>query len=261
MSQPIKPLVWQGSKQSLLPHLLPILLAGKKPDTFVEVFAGSAVVTLALPKRTGVVEVINGFNGDLINFYRCMIHHAPEMKRLMRWQINSRTLFIQTRDHQTHRTDLQRACDFWFLNHVSFGGDGTSFGVSRKAGGGGAAYRWQHGLKTLRSASRRMSGVAVENLDWRRCLKTYDHNGAQFFIDPPYVGTIQSAYESFSLAEMTELRDACLALKGRFLLTVGDTPEMRRLFKTGFTQKSVSRARGINNAAGKAYAELILTRR
>jgi len=33
----------------------------------------------------------------------------------------------------------------------------------------------------------RLRLVQVENLDWRECIDKYDHEGALFYLDPPYV--------------------------------------------------------------------------
>lgn len=254
-----KPLVWQGAKTPLLKHLHPLILT-QKCTSFVEVFAGSAVVTLTLPKRPGVFEVINDLNSDLINFHRCMIHHAPEMVRLMRWQLNSRELFMQARDDLKNQrgTEIQRACAFWFLNAVSFGSNMRSFGVSKTYSGGGTKTRWLPKIRSLKQGMRRMSGVAVENMDWQRCLKIYDHPQALFFLDPPYVHTIQDTYKCFTLADMQQLRETVLALKGRWIVTVGDTPAMREMWQ-GCELLSISRARGISAANAKPYAELIIT--
>lgn len=252
-----KPLTWQGAKTPLLPVLLP-LIESIPHRCFVEVFAGSAIVTLAKPPSSKVGEVINDLNGDLVNFYRCMIQHGPEMRRLLRHTINSRQIFTEAKLLRSHRTDIQRACDFLYLNRVSFGGGMRNYGVAKGGAGGGAVVSWPNVLRMLKAASARMHRVNVECLTWQRCLKVYDGPDSLLFIDPPYVGTIQDTYESFTLAKMQELHDAVMVLKGRWIVTTGDTPAMREMWQDCQIQ-SVSRARGISARNAKPYAELIIT--
>lgn len=256
-----KPLLrWAGSKQPLLPHLLlPHLLpriAATPHSVFAEVFAGGLSVTLAKPRSP--VEVINDFHGELVNFYRCAQRHAPELRRVIRFQINSRELFDEAK-RATHGTEIERAERFWFLNAVSFGGDNNSFGAGcKKKRGVGGQTSWPFRLRGLKNASRRLERVCIEQVSWERCLALYDSPETLFFLDPPYVGGKQKAYASWSLDTMRGFAETVRAVKGLFIVTVGDTPEMRALWR-GCKLSSISRNRGINNAAKAQYKELIIT--
>jgi len=48
----------------------------------------------------------------------------------------------------------------------------------------------------------RMAQVAIENMDYRRLLKTYDHPGNLFFLDPPYLGSDVSNYQGWTEIDM-----------------------------------------------------------
>ncbi len=101
--------------------------------------------------------------------------------------------------------------------------------------------------------------VAVECLDWQRCLTLYDTPGTFFFVDPPYVVGQQKSYASWTAENFRDLRMALKKLKGRWLLTCSDSPEMREVF-AGCEILSVDRAKGIaaKNKNVDRYAELIV---
>jgi site-specific DNA-adenine methylase len=133
--------------------------------------------------------------------------------------------------------------------------------VSRKHQGGGAASRWSPKLLALRTFARRMDGVIVEHLDWTRMLKNYDSPETLFFLDPPYVGGAQKSYKSWTMEDMEAFYAAVCQLKGRWVVTVGDTPEMRALWK-GHRQKRVERSLSLRkseaNVKKQCFGELIV---
>ena len=251
------PIKRAGGKRRLLPQILP-LIAERPHVCFVEAFGGGLSVTLNKPRSK--VEVINDLDGDLANFYRVARFHAPELRRQMRGQVNSRALFQAARRAPEHETDVHRAARYWFLNACSFGADGDSFGVV-KTQGGGAGTRWPSKLARLADLHARLDGVIVENVTWERLFKIYDGPATLWFLDPPYVGGSQKAYSPWTLDQMTAFRDAVRALKGRWIVTVGGTPEMQELW-AGHPQQVVSRSLNIgaqkNGQTGRRFAELIV---
>jgi DNA adenine methylase len=255
----VKPLISRaGGKTCLLKELLPLL--GVPHRCYVEVFGGGLAVLLAKGKQTGVVEVCNDIDADLVNFYRVAKAHGPELRRMLRGQINSRLLFNEAKAVPVGETDCQRAARYWLRNALSFGSDGNSFGV-KKTAGGGAASRWSGKLLALRAFARRMDGVIIEHLDWTRMLKNYDGPETLFFLDPPYVGGAQKVYKAWTMQDMEVFHAAVCALKGRWVVTVGDTPEMRALWK-GHRQKRVVRSLSLRkteaNVKKKGFGELIV---
>lgn len=106
----------------------------------------------------------------------------------------------------------------------------------------------------------RLDRVSVEHLDWRRCLKNYDGPETFFFLDPPYVGCVTKTYRPWSQGQMAELAEALSGLSGRWVLTVNDSRENRKLFE-GYARKRVQRQRGTANKKAderKMYGELIV---
>jgi DNA adenine methylase len=192
---------------------------------FVEVFAGSAALTLA--KERHPIEVLNDLNGDLVALMRNAHFHLPALLDEMRWFVASRKDLHDFRA-QPGLTELQRAARFLLRNRISFGGGGTSFGVAKQASGIG--FDRDDVGERLEGIRRRLNKVVVENLPYDRCLQTYDADSTFFFLDPPYVGPATGAYEGWSQRDMTQFRTQLDRLKGGWLVTVNDSPENRALF-------------------------------
>jgi DNA adenine methylase len=87
----------------------------------------------------------------------------------------------------------------------------------------------------LEAAHERLSSVVIERLPWSDFLTRYDRPGTLFYLDPPYYGC-ENDYgrDLFDRAQFAQMADQLHTLKGRFLLSLNDHPDVRRLFE-GFT--------------------------
>jgi DNA adenine methylase len=245
-----------GGKTCLLEHLLPRI-----PETgvkcYVEAFGGGAALLLARKRTPGTVEVYNDIDAELVNAFRQVRHHGPEVIRCLGGRINSRRDFIETRDATHPRTEVQRAADWIWRNRISFGGDAKVFGV-QKTGGGGAASRITTAQDLINAAAVRLEGVIVEELPWQRLVKNYDSPATFFFFDPPYFGDKQKDYKGWTRPELEELIDALRGLKGRWMMTFGDHPGVRELFR-GWKVTPVDRQSAFKkDGNSRRYHELII---
>ncbi len=101
----------------------------------------------------------------------------------------------------------------------------------------------------------RLDRVAIERLDWRKCLERYDGGRTAFFLDPPYWHGEQ--YEpKWEAADHISLREWVERLKGRWVLTYDDCPEIRELWR-GFNFRQLATPRGIGNNHGKRLGRLM----
>lgn len=246
---------WPGSKRRMLKHLLPLVPADA--HCYCEVFAGSAALLLAKDRHP--VEVVNDLNGDIVALMRNAHFHLPALLEEMSWFVASRRDFFDFRD-QPGLTEIQRAARFLLRNRISFGGQMTSFGVSKTPGGGVGFDRDEVGQR-LEAVRRRLNRVVVENLPYERCLQNYDSERSVFFLDPPYVDAPTGAYQGWSQQEMVQFRGRLDRLKGRWIVTVNDSEANRRLFADCMVRE-ISTVNGLANrrtAKGLKFGELIIT--
>lgn len=239
-----------GGKSRLLPLLMPLIPAHK---VYVEPFAGGLAVLLAKPRST--VEVLNDMDQSLVTFYRVVRFHAEPLLAELEWVLNSRQEFVDCRE-QPGLTDIQKAARWYFRNRTCFGGSNLdTFGVSLTSAADSRGRR----MEAVRQLAVRLDRVIIESVDWERCVRIYDRAETFFFMDPPYTECGETSYKAWTTADVMKLRETLRSLKGRWLLTLNDSPDNRRLFGD-CEVRSVERAKGIARTPGGAgrYRELII---
>jgi DNA adenine methylase len=118
LTEPLEPfLKWPGGKRWLIPRLVG-LVDNIEIRRYFEPFAGGAALYFALRPRHAILSDINA---DLINTYRQVKYHVPEIiKRLKRLPVDQKTFYSIRAEEPTVRLD--RAVRFLYLNRTAFGG-------------------------------------------------------------------------------------------------------------------------------------------
>lgn len=229
-STPVIP--WIGGKRRLARHILPLF---PEHTCYVEPFCGAAA--LYFMKEPSKAEVINDINGELINLYRVIQHHLDEFVRQFRWALVSRDIYrwLQMTPAET-LTDIQRAARFYYLQKQSFGGklEGQTFGTGTTSPPRLNLLRIE---EELSQAHLRLSRTTIEHLGWETCIKKYDRRHTLFYCDPPYWQT-EGYGVDFGFENYTALAALGVALKGKMILSLNDTEEMRETF-SGFHIETV----------------------
>lgn len=252
-----KPLIsWPGGKTRLLKKIVPHIPAS---SGYIEVFAGGCAVLLA--KARSKLEVVNDINSDIVTLYRVAKFHPEALVAELQLMPGSRqyltdcVALLKT----GAITDLQRAALFLHANKTSFCASGTSYAVAKSPGSSPFADRGAL-LDRIRMFADRMSQVSIEHMDYRRLLKTYDHPGNMFFLDPPYLGADIANYRGWTEIEMGQLHAAVADLAGSWIVTVDASPFNRSLWH-GHDIVEVVSANGVGNqgtSPGRTFGELII---
>lgn len=226
------PLNYHGGKSKLVSQILPLI----PPHVcYCEPFIGAGWILFA--KKPARVEVINDYDSELVTFWRVIQNHLEEFLRFYKYAIISRKIFdLEKLKSPATLTDIQRAVRYYYLQRLSFGG----LTVNRHFGTGttrASNLVLSTMEDTLLDVHWRLQTVTVENLDGCECIRRYDRPGTFFYIDPPYFG-VSGYAASFKPCDFIRLRASLSGLKGKFILSMNDVPEIRKLFQ-GFTQKRV----------------------
>ncbi|MFT4097119.1 MAG: DNA adenine methylase [Rhodoblastus sp.] len=217
-----------GKKQ--LARLLIERIEATPHNLYGEPFVGMGGVFLRR-RRAPRVEVINDRSRDVATFFRVLQRHYQAFMDMLKWQLTSRAEFDRLRatDPDT-LTDLERAARFLYLQRLAFGGKvaGRNFGVQTT---GPARFDTAKLGLQLEAIHERLAGVTIECLDWRVFFQRWDRPDALFFVDPPYLGS-EHFYgrDLFPPADHVALAAVLRGLKGRFILTMSDTPEARAIY-------------------------------
>ncbi len=222
MGKPFIP--WVGGKRRLARHILPLFPAH---TAYVEPFAGAAA--LFFMKDPARVEVLNDINGELVNLYRVVQHHLDELVRQFKWALVSREVYRWEKLKEPETlTDIQRAARFYYLQKLSFGAkvSGQSFGTNVTTPPRLNLLRMEDDLS---AAHLRLARTVIENLDWAECVARYDRAHTLFYLDPPYWGT-EGYGVDFGREQYQRMAELAGTVKGKMLVSVNDTPEMREVF-------------------------------
>ncbi|MDD4734764.1 MAG: hypothetical protein PHP44_01515 [Kiritimatiellae bacterium] len=84
----------------------------------------------------------------------------------------------------------------------------------------------------------RLKSVVIEHLPALDCIRRYDRPETLFYCDPPYYATAGYAVP-FKGEDYTNLRDTLAGIKGLFMLSLNDHPDVRDIF-SGFRFKSLT---------------------
>lgn len=218
-----------GGKRLLAKTLVP-KIAAVPHELYCEPFVGMGGVFFRRETKPKV-EVVNDRSREVSTFFRVLQRHYQAFLDMLKWQIASRAEFerLLQVDAET-LTDLERAARFLYLQRMSFGGkvNSRSFGISTTDP---AKFDITRLVPLLKAAHERLAGVYIECLRWQDFIHRWDRPHALFFCDPPYWG-VEDYYgkDQFGRGEFAELADTLRQIKGRFILTLNDVPEIRELF-------------------------------
>jgi DNA adenine methylase len=109
----------------------------------------------------------------------------------------------------------------------------------------------------LHLAHERLLQVQLECLPYQEILKRYDRQFTFFYLDPPYFGLPYYRF-NFEEKDYVELAGLLNTLKGKFLLSLNDTPEVRQIF-AAFNISGLSFSYSAQSKPGRKHNELLIS--
>lgn len=233
-------------------------------------------------------EVYNDFDRNLVNLFRCMkVRPMAVIRELGFCNLNSRDDFDVIRKFFEHAIfsdeylaeelelteimlppaqakelkelrlrieqdyDVRKAAMYLKLQRYSYSSSGKSFASQ--------PFDIRKLFSLIQQLESRMANVIVENQDFERLIRHYDREDALFYLDPPYFSTEDMYPGGFGMDDHKRLRDLLRNIKGRFLLSYNDCPEIRELYKD-FEIFDFTRTHSMAQRyeAGKEFKELLI---
>jgi DNA adenine methylase len=248
----VGPLSYLGGKNRIARKIISLI---PEHTAYIEPFCGGAQVLFH--KAPSQVEILNDLDEEVFNFLRvCQLHHQ-ELVRYLQFCTASRKWFelFQKQDPKT-LSDIQRAARFFYLQKNCYGGliRRQNFAVSVQDG---SNYNPHRIPMVLHLAHERLLNVQLESLPYQEILRKYDRPSTFFYLDPPYFGL---PYYKFNFNEKDYVKLASLlrGLKGRFLLSLNDRPEVRKIFAC-FKIHGLTFSYSSQRKAGKRYKEVLIS--
>ncbi len=280
------PIIWVGGKGKLLWLIQTLSPCGY--SRFIDVFGGSATVTLNHPKDGDCsLEVYNDYNSDLTNLFSCIkerplallrelgflpltsrdefnvLHRfftqAEFTEEYMREELALADRYLDEPEKDSIRSllleraalgDVRRAAAYFKLIRYSFSGTGKSFG------GKGCDIRRFFYL--IWECSRRLSEVVIENKDFADLLSQYDRGDSFFYCDPPYFEAERHYAVEFPQEDHIRLHDTLRRAEGFVMVSYNDCPFICDLYQDFYIYRT-ERPNSMSHKAGDEYAEVIMT--
>jgi len=246
-------LKWIGGKNQLAKWFIERMPEHRH---YYEVFFGAGHVFWQKPLSG--TNVINDFNGKLVNMYRAIAdpQDKERLKELLDNAIYSRDMFeayqtlyddkykwfdlgqnfkqdgTEESKARWHDIQVQKAFVYIYMNRTSFNGQFQSFAARDDAG------PLLNLSETIETMHKKMveGKVVVENRSFEDFIPFGDKPGAFQYLDPPYWITTQTQGKKYYEKVMTadqhiDLRDSLFAIKhAKWMLSYDDVPEIRELY-------------------------------
>ena len=236
-----------GSKRQLVPKILKLF--PQNYSVYGEPFIGGGSVYFAKPPSEK--EYINDLDKGLIDGYR-LLKNAPSAEELLDIAITeTRDFRVKKTDSPSEvkrkkqieesvvrrieafiqapaRTNAQRLLKRLYCSRNTFGFKGS-----------GKIYNFTTHIPKLKNIElyrERLKNTTILSEDYRTFIKKIDSKDTFFYLDPPYENS-EGLYDDFSI-DLEEMSNILKQIKGRFLLSLNDSPNVRRIFR-GFKIKSV----------------------
>jgi DNA adenine methylase len=246
------PLAYIGGKSKIANKIIEIF---PPHVTYVETFAGGAQTLFH--KEPSKVEVLNDLDSDVVTFFRvCQLHH-DELVRYLKFVVISREWFDRLQMHDPQNlTDIQRAARFFYLQKNAYAGlvrkRKLGYSVTEPS-----RFNPESIPELVENTHKRLARVQIEHLPYEQILERYDRPTTLFYLDPPYFG--RKLYNfNFSESDFVELSTRIRELRGKFVLSLNDVPEVRRIFHQ-FHFLEIDLAYTAQQTAGKRFPELLIT--
>lgn len=202
-----------GGKSRERKFIIPVI-----PDheIFTEPFAGGASVTLG--KAPSETEVLGDKRADVINFWRRIKSGKPihPIRKISKQQ------FLEIREKPEEQRTPE---EFLELQANSFGGHGESYAS-------GSSSTAKKLIENFDAYWLRLRKTILRESDFRDTIRQYNSPETCHYIDPPFMNDLGKYvnYGGHGIPSLKDLRDTTDRINGKFILSLPDTPEVRKAF-------------------------------
>jgi DNA adenine methylase len=249
--QMVGPLAYIGGKNRVAKKIIEVF---PRHTTYVEPFAGGAQILFH--REPSPVEVLNDLDGEIVNFFRVCQSHYEELLRYLRYVLVSRQWFHRfDKQNPESLTDIQRAARFFYLQKNAFGGlvvnRNYHYCIARPPN-----FNPESLPKLIEKAHERLQKVQIESAPYQEILARYDRPSTLFYLDPPYWGRKLYRF-NFEESDFIQLEQRLRHVRGKFVLSLNDVPEVRKLFHN-YILREIEFHYTAQRQAGKRFRELLI---
>lgn len=253
------PLIWFGGKSKYAEYIINKM---PKHKVYIEPFGGAAHV-IAQKGRVSH-EVYNDIDGVVVNFIMQAIENKDQLIEKLSILPYSRELYEKWKREDLPSDPFERAVRFFYLNRSAIS-RGNVDEVSKTGwrhsttSSQNPAMGYVNACKLIDSFSKRMTGVMIENLDFKTIIEKYDSEEALLYVDPPYVGREKYYAGGFTEKDHRDLAELLNKAKAKVIVSYYEDPLIDECYR-GWTKETFKAYKQVvgNSTTGTEAEELLL---
>lgn len=279
------PLNWVGGKGAIRDIVR--LVFPPWADRRAEHFCGGAGILFGTPPKPGVMEVLNDFDRDVVNFFLCARDRPLAlMDELKRLPLQSEAEYLELKRYlsgeevmpdfssdelrvarerftpeqyeelapiirgRTELWDVRRAAIFYKVNRWCFNGTMDAYAVKPA--------RLLRFIPGILAASKRLENVVITNRDFEESYRVNDRPNTIHYFDPPYFKTEKMYRPVFSLKDHQRLHDLVPKAEGYVVISYNNDDFIRDMYRDCYILK-FSRQNSMSQKPGSKFEELLIT--
>jgi DNA adenine methylase len=213
-----------------------------KHSIYVEPFVGAGNIIYRKPRSS--VEVINDLDKDMYNIFKGIQKSGKRINQIIPRE-------YLTKEQYMHIRDKKDIISLLLNYHNSWGSRGRHL---NERGQEGKLGNWRADFEALQN---RLKGVEIYNRDFRDVINHFDSPSTFFYLDPPYEGSNDYGHGRIAVEDVY---NAVKKIRGKFLLSYNDSPNIRRIFK-GYHFRNIPVVYSANSNTGERSAinELLIS--
>lgn len=279
------PLNWVGGKGAIRDIVR--LVFPPWAERRVEHFCGGAGILFGTQPKPGVVEVLNDFDCDVVNFFLCARDRPLElMDELNYLPLQSEAEFLELKKYLSGEAaipdfspdelrvarerftpeqyqelalilqgraelwDVRRAAAFYKVNRYCFNGTMDAFAVKPA--------RLTRFISGILAASKRLENVVITNRDFAESYRLNDKPNTIHYFDPPYHKTEGMYRTAFTLEDHQRLHELVPKSEGYVVVSYNDDDFIRDMYHDCYIL-AFSRQNSMSKKPGSKFEELLIT--
>lgn len=222
------PLSYYGGKQNLISEILPLI---PKHNQYVEPFVGGAALFFA--KEASDNEVINDFDGRLINFYEVLQNDFESLQSKIQQTLHSEFYHKKAKKilkpFKENGDKLENAWAYWVATQMSF--TFKLFGGFAFDNGERCAPLTNNKRESFTNVfHERIKNCEIFNRDAIEVIKLKDDTNTFLYLDPPYAESNCGQYDDLKEVYY-RLLNVLPSLKSKWLMSSYPSQQLTTLRK------------------------------
>lgn len=207
----------QGGKYLLYKTVIANFPKDYQEMTYVEPFVGGGSVffnTEPLKK-----SVVNDFDEVVVETYKALKNNPKELENRVNGTYNEKDFYEIKAMKPT--SAMGRVVQSLLLQKLSYMGFRSTFDTTK-----GSKKVID---KDFQFYSDKLKNTTILNEDYKKVIQQYDSPNTLFYCDPPYEESNRTVREYKDIS-MDDFADLLSKIKGKFLVSINNSPRIRKLF-------------------------------